>query len=211
MPEMVNGRFTYWQFTCLYADNTRVDFDIHHEGHFFDIDSQPLVDIHHQPDLVEKKGAWEVVHDKLYIVGQEGNLITIQADMLIQGREKIHSSDDCLLWIEHLYPDGSFFDDGMKRYREERGWKYPKSWKLSFHTFPEEVYKVINIKWGLPVPGFWDEFYGIPTQSTANLPSYADDVPISVGNDDVKYFLADKYGFYCDDFDFEDPPPRDLV
>ena len=52
------------------------------------------------------------------------------------------------------------------------------------------------------MPGFWDESYGIPTQSTANLPSYDDAVPISVGNDVVKYFLADKYGFYCDDFDF---------
>ena len=150
-------------FTCLYEDSTRVDFDIQNKEHYFDVDSQPIVDIHHQPDLVEKKGAWEVVHDKLYVVSQEGNLITIQADML-----------DCKLYIEHLYPDGSFFDDGMKRYREERGLKYPKSWE--FHTFPEEVYKVINIKWGLPVPGFWDEFYGILTQSTANLPSHADDV-----------------------------------
>ena len=65
--------------TCLYADNTRVDFNIHHDKHFFDIYSQPLVDIHLQPDLVEMKGAWEVVHDKLYIVSNEGGLITIDA------------------------------------------------------------------------------------------------------------------------------------
>ena len=109
-------------FTCLYADNTsvdfaipRVDFDIQIEEHYLDVDSQPIVDIHHQPDLVEKKGAWEVVHDKLYVVSQEGNLITIQASMLCPPNERM----DCKLYIEHLYPDGSFFDDGMKRYREE--------------------------------------------------------------------------------------------
>jgi hypothetical protein len=104
--------------TCYYGDDTSAFFSIPCDGRFiFDANSEPLVDIHHQPDLVEKKGAWEVVHDKLYIVGQDGNLITIQADMF-DGR------------VEPMYQnlDGSFFDDGMKNYREERGWKYPKSW-----------------------------------------------------------------------------------
>ena len=109
-------------FTCFYADNTRVDFDIHHEGHFFDIDSQPLVDIHLQPDLVKMKGAWEVVHDKLYIISGEGELITI----------------DAVAVDENIDPK-MFFDGMMKTYREEEGLKYPECWEyISFKEDEED-------------------------------------------------------------------------
>ena len=111
----------YGCFTCLYADNTSVDFDIHHDKHFFDIDSQPLVDIHHQPNLVERKGAWEVVHDKLYIVSGEGELITIDAAAV----------------NENIDPK-VFFDDVMKTYREEEGLKYPECWHYTSFEEDEE-------------------------------------------------------------------------
>ena len=108
--------------TCLYADNTRVDFNIHHDKHFLDIYSQPLVDIHLQPDRVEMKGAWEVVHDKLYIVSNEGGLITI----------------DAVAVDENIDPK-MFFDGMMKTYREEEGLKYPECWEyISFKEDEED-------------------------------------------------------------------------
>jgi len=105
-------------FTCLYADGTKVDFDIQYDKHFFDVNSQPLVDIHHQPDLVEKKGAWEVVHDKLYIINTIGELITLDANTVDDNKDpKV------------------FFDDEMKEYREEEGWKHPECWE--YNSFEE--------------------------------------------------------------------------
>ena len=107
-------------FTCLYEDSTRVDFDIQNKEHYFDVDSQPIVDIHRQPDLVEKKGAWEVVHDKLYVVSRNGELITIEAYAVDDNKDpKV------------------FFDDEMKEYREEMGWKRPEMWEYTSFD-PEE-------------------------------------------------------------------------
>ena len=106
-------------FTCLYEDDTRVDFDILTDEHFFAFQSQPIVDIHHRPDLVEKKGAWEVIHDKLYIVSRKGDLITIDASV-VDG-----------------YNPTLFFDDIGKVIREEAGWKRPEMWQYtSFDPAP---------------------------------------------------------------------------
>jgi hypothetical protein len=106
-------------FTCLYEDDTRVDFDILTDEHFFAFQSQPIVDIHHQPDLVEKKGAWEVIHDKLYIVSRKGEVITIDASV-VDG-----------------YNPTLFFDDIGKVIREEAGLKRPEMWQYtSFDPAP---------------------------------------------------------------------------
>ena len=107
-------------FTCLYEDDTRVDFDILTEEHFFAFQSQPIVDIHHQPDLVEKKGAWEVIHDKLYIVSRKGEVITIDASV-----------------VDGYKDPEVFFDDIGKVIREEAGWKRPEMWDYTSFDSPD--------------------------------------------------------------------------
>ena len=68
-----------------------------------------------------RKGAWEVVHDKLYIVSGEGELITIDAAAV----------------NENIDPK-VFFDDVMKTYREEEGLKYPECWHYTSFEEDEE-------------------------------------------------------------------------
>ena len=79
------------------------------------------MDIHLQPDLVKMKGAWEVVHDKLYIISGEGELITI----------------DAVAVNDNIDPK-VFFDDVMKTYREEEGLKYPDCWEYTSFEEDEE-------------------------------------------------------------------------
>jgi len=107
-------------FTCLYEDDTRVDFDILTDEHFFAFQSQPIVDIHHRPDLVEKKGAWEVIHDKLYIVSRNGEVITIDASV-----------------VDGYKDPEVFFDDIGKVIREEAGWKRPEMWDYTYFASPD--------------------------------------------------------------------------
>ena len=113
-------------FTCHYRDGTKIYFAVLDDEMFFDIDSQPVVDIHHQPDLTDKKGAWEVIHDQLHIVdcdcdsNCEGTLIFLNA-----------------FSVQDAEGAGVIFDDEIKAYREEQGWKRPESWEYTRFE-PEE-------------------------------------------------------------------------
>tara|TARA_B100000768_G_C11127493_1_gene310282 strand:+ start:120 stop:698 length:579 start_codon:yes stop_codon:yes gene_type:complete len=113
-------------FTCHYRDGTKIYFAVLDDEMFFDIDSQPVVDIQHQPDLTDKKGAWEVIHDQLHIVDCDcdsnckGTLIFLNA-----------------FSVQDAEGAGVIFDDEIKAYREEQGWKRPESWEYTRFE-PEE-------------------------------------------------------------------------
>ena len=117
-------------FTCVYEDETDVEFNIKYDEHDFDADSEPVVDIHHQSDLLEKKGAWEVIHDKLHFVSRKGELITIEADSCNapwKGNKVLFRNQD----------PKAFFTDEMKKYREEQCLERPESWEYTSFD-PEE-------------------------------------------------------------------------
>ena len=107
--------------TCFYDDLMEVSFAILGDEHFFDIDSQPVVDLRHktgeQAEHVEQIGAWEVIHDELYFVNREGTLIRFNAFV-------VKDAEDAYIIL----------DDEMKARREKQGLKRPESWEYTCLT-----------------------------------------------------------------------------
>ena len=137
--------------TCFYDDLVEVSFAILGDEHFFDIDSQPVVDLRHktgeQAEHVEQIGAWEVIHDELYFVNREGTLIRFNAFV-------VKDAEDAYIIL----------DDEMKARREKQGLKRPESWEYTCFDPDEEAeekegsYDFHNIKqYGICFPCTTDE------------------------------------------------------